>query len=376
MKPQRWDIFCQVIDNFGDIGVCWRLSTDLAARGVQVRLWVDDPSALAWMAPQGCPGVELRPWTQPLDLQLLQKLEPSDVWVEAFGCEIAPEFVAACAGHTCANGQKPLWINLEYLSAESYVERSHGLPSLVRSGPAAGRQKWFFYPGFNGQTGGLLRETGLAQRQASFDPSAWLRNLWPRLEHALGSQGRQDGEQLITLFCYEPLALQAFLEQLASAPRPTRLLVTAGRATRAVQALLSDESRLQRLSDPRGQLSIAYLPALTQYDFDHLLWAADCNLVRGEDSLVRAIWAGKPLVWQIYPQHDAAHHAKLEAFLQQARMPATLQQFHRVWNGLEGGELPALDLAAWAASASAFRARLLQLPDLVTLLLDFKPKNR
>jgi hypothetical protein len=22
----HWDIFCRVIDNFGDIGVCWRLA--------------------------------------------------------------------------------------------------------------------------------------------------------------------------------------------------------------------------------------------------------------------------------------------------------------------------------------------------------------
>ena len=27
-----------------------------------MRLWVDDASALAWMAPQGCPGVQVQPW--------------------------------------------------------------------------------------------------------------------------------------------------------------------------------------------------------------------------------------------------------------------------------------------------------------------------
>ena len=51
----RWDIFCQVIDNYGDIGVCWRLAAELAARGVQVQLRIDNASALAWMAPQGAP---------------------------------------------------------------------------------------------------------------------------------------------------------------------------------------------------------------------------------------------------------------------------------------------------------------------------------
>ena len=54
-----WDVFCRVVDNFGDIGVCWRLAADLAARGQHIRLWVDDPSALTWLAPAGAPGVEL-----------------------------------------------------------------------------------------------------------------------------------------------------------------------------------------------------------------------------------------------------------------------------------------------------------------------------
>ena len=32
-QPLLWDIFCQVIDNHGDVGVCWRLARELAARG-------------------------------------------------------------------------------------------------------------------------------------------------------------------------------------------------------------------------------------------------------------------------------------------------------------------------------------------------------
>ena len=99
----RFDVFCQVIDNFGDVGVCWRLAADLAARGHAVRLWVDDASALAWMAPHGAPGVEVRPWPQaaPAD-------GPGDVVIEAFGCEIAPGFIAACAGTESAGGRNGL----------------------------------------------------------------------------------------------------------------------------------------------------------------------------------------------------------------------------------------------------------------------------
>ena len=43
-----WDIFCTVVDNYGDIGVCWRLARQLAAEhGFAVRLWVDDLASFA-----------------------------------------------------------------------------------------------------------------------------------------------------------------------------------------------------------------------------------------------------------------------------------------------------------------------------------------
>ena len=347
----RWDLFCQVIDNYGDIGVCWRLAADLGARGHAVRLGVDDASALAWMAPHGAPGVQVRPWPAeaPGD-------GPGDVVVEAFGCEIAPGFVAAIAR------RRPVWINLEYLSAESYVERCHRLPSPLMSGPGAGLVRWFFYPGFTPRTGGLLREGGLAERQRAFDRQGWRarRGIAP---HALA----------VSLFCYEPPALPLLLEELR-ARGDARLLVTPGRAATAVL----NEIGLQRLPGKREQLSVSYLEPCPQSAFDEMLWACDLNFVRGEDSLVRALWAGQPFVWHIYPQHDGAHHAKLHAFLDWLQAPASLRHAHALWNGLEGlpqaPALPPLDaalLAEWGACVRAARARLLQQSDLLTQLLGF-----
>ena len=374
--PLLWDIFCRVIDNHGDLGVCWRLSCDLAARGQQVRLWVDDASALQWMAPgalQGeVPGVRVLPWTQPIDPALLASLPASNVWVEAFGCEIAPEFIAACACPSSAGGRfdstsMPTWINLEYLSAEPWVERMHALPSPVQHGPAAGRTKWFFYPGFTRHAGGLLREQDLAARQQAFDGAAWLQ--------AQGIDAR--GERIASLFCYEPPPLGALLRQLDTATTPTHLLVTAGRAARAVARCLEDENDLQRLSGQREQLSLSYLPHLTQRAYDELLWACDVNFVRGEDSLVRALWAGAPLVWHIYPQpEDDAHHAKLGAFLDWLQAPASLRRFHHVWNGIEAGPLPEIDLPGWRACVQAARQRLLEQPDLGTQLIGFVAQKR
>ena len=134
----RWDIFCKVIDNHGDVGVCWRLARALAGGGDQVRLWIDDDSALAWMAPGGCPGVVVLPWNDnaiPPE-QLAPEVAP-DVLIEAFGCEPAANVVAQFAQARARDGRKRCWINLEYLSAEAYVERLHGLPSPVLRGPGS-----------------------------------------------------------------------------------------------------------------------------------------------------------------------------------------------------------------------------------------------
>lgn len=378
----RWDIFCRLIDNLGDLGVCWRLAARLAERGQQVRLWVDQPDALAWMAPEAerPPGLRLLHWTTPLAPALLDSLGRSAVWVEAFGCEMPPEFIARQRARRAgvslgdagaeASGPAPVWINLEYLSAEPYVARCHGLPSPVFSGPGAGLTKHFFYPGFTAGTGGLPRPPwagapmpGPAERQA------WL------TRHGIP----WGGERLVSLFCYEPQALGEALARLGR--EPTRLLVTAGRASAAVQAWANDQSGHQPLPGKESLLSISYLPTLPQGEFDQLLRVCDLNFVRGEDSLVQALWAARPFVWQLYPQDDQAHHAKLQAFLDWLQPPPDLARFHRCWNGLPEAEpgptdLPAPDLAGWGQAAQAARQRLLAQDELLVQLLRFVSEKR
>lgn len=363
----RWDIFCRVIDNHGDLGVCWRLCADLAQRGHSVRLWVDDASALAWMAPQGCAGVTVHAWPDDATLQALSQnaaFAVGDVVIETFGCEL-PEAVQALM----AKGTPPVWINLEYLSAEGYVARSHGLASPVMSGPARGMTKWFFFPGFTHETGGLLREPDLPARQAAFQRQAWLSAL--PLDKPIAAN-----EQLISLFCYEPAALRELLTQLSQADAPTRLLVAQGRPNAAIAAATQ---ALHMPSSGAGQLHISQLPYLSQTDFDHLLWACDFNLVRGEDSLVRALWAGKPFAWHIYPQDDLAHHDKLHAFEAALDMPADLIKFHAVWNGLETGPIPALTRTViddWRSWSHQTQQRLQAQTDLTSQLLSFVAQKR
>ena len=348
-----WDVFCRVVDNWGDIGVGWRFACDVASRGERVRLWIDDPSALAWMAPDGAAGVEVIEWHAATPLR-----EPGDVVVELFGCDPPPAFV-----ERMRRAKPPLWIDLEYLSAEPYVERSHGLPSPQQAGPGAGLTRWFFYPGFTAATGGLIRERGVPDARRCFDRDAWF------AAHGIVPRA---GEQVVSLFCYDNAALPALLEALARTP--TLLLVTPDHAARQVRAVLGTASA-------RGALRVHWLPWLTQPGYDRLLWACDLNFVRGEDSFVRAQWAARPFVWHIYPTDDNAHWVKLAAFL--ARYTAGMDRAHAVkvtalWEAWNGGEAlarawPAFDAALPVAAAHAeeWAARLALRPDLATQLVRF-----
>ena len=363
------DIFCKVIDNYGDIGVCWRLCKQLAARGETVRLITDDASALEWMTPIRPRLVEIITWDQS------EKIErPADLVIESFGCEL-PDFYIAKMARQATLGKASRWVNLEYLTAERYAEECHLLPSPVMQGTGKGLTKIFFYPGFTNKTGGLLREPNLHERRAAFNKTSWLK--------AQGIEWRREhDERIVSLFCYEPSALSALLAELQSSDQSTLLLVTAGRASQAVQAVQADIAS-QAPSD--RALRIQYLPYLTQDDYDHLLWASDFNFVRGEDSLVRAIWSGKPFVWQIYPQDDDAHHVKLEAFLDayledaDAGAGTQIRAAHRLWNDMDTSQnRPAshilYGLHEWRMVSKARRDAWLELPNLAVQLSNHLAK--
>ncbi len=345
-----WDVFCRVIDNFGDIGVCWRLSAQLAVRGDTVRLWVDDPAPLDWMAPQGAAGVTVARWSGDTAWP-----EPADAVIEAFGCDLPEPFMQRMAQRH-ALGCAPVWINLEYLSAEPYVARSHRLWSPQLAGPGAGMRKQFFYPGFTADTGGLLREPDLMLRQSRFDARAW------RAAHDLYAE---DGERIVSLFCYDGAPLRDLIGALAS--QPTVLVATHCISSRMAADLLGPTLRA-------GALRAVSLPAVAQTEFDHLLWACDINYVRGEDSFVRAISAGRPFVWHIYPQADDAHARKLHAFnalyLREAapEFATHYAALSNRWNGLAQAAIALPAVTPWRAHAAYWREQLLGQTDLVTQL--------
>jgi uncharacterized repeat protein (TIGR03837 family) len=360
----KWDIFCHVIDNLGDLGICWRLGADLARRGHQVRLWVDESSALDWMAPGLHPAVQVIGWHAGYPRAAGDPEDLGDVVVAAFSCELDAATLASL-GARARDGRPCLWINLEYLSAEGYSERTHGTAAPVLSGPATGAPRLAYYPGFTAATGGLLREPRLLEHQAAFDRAKWL------ARHGID----WNGETLLSMFCYESPLLVRLIEDLAQGEHQTLLLVCAGRGAQAVRSVLAKAPNTLQIMRI-GNLTMHFLPPLPQTGYDRLLWSCDLNFVRGEDSLVRAIWAGQAFVWHIYPQQDMAHRTKLNALMERMQAPQTLRHFTEHWNGLDAGIDQALgagnpipELAQWKAANRAWREALLKQTDLASQLI-------
>lgn len=322
-----WDLFCSVVDNFGDIGVCWRLARQLAAEhGICVRLWVDDLRSAVRLVPgldvgrasQSIDGVEIRRWETPF-----ASAEPGPVVLAAFACRLPEVFTEAMARRI----PRPLWINLEYLSAEDWVVGCHGLPSPHPRLPLV---EHFFFPGFDRRTGGLLREADYAARRAAFSAEAF--------RSALGLAPRVPDELCVSLFAYENAGLAQLLDCWSRATHPVTCLVPEGRVLASVAGVFGGGALEvgQRLH--RGALTIQVLPFVEQRRYDELLWACDLNFVRGEDSFVRAQWAGQPFVWHIYPQDEDAHLVKLDAFMERfcngldAAAADAFAAFWRAWN--------------------------------------------
>ncbi|MBP5945281.1 MULTISPECIES: elongation factor P maturation arginine rhamnosyltransferase EarP [Pseudomonas] len=329
----RWDIFCTVVDNYGDIGVTWRLARQLVAEhSLAVRLWVDDLRAFERICPeidinaaqQWQQGVEVRHWPSewlPIDA--------ADVVIAAFACQLPSAYMDVMAERE----KPPLWLNLDYLSAEDWVTGCHGLPSVKYKSV----QKIFFFPGFRPGTGGLLRERGLLEQRRQFqrDDQAQRQFL-----QGLGIERAPDA-QLISLFAYENAGLASWLDVLAAGATPTHLLVPEGRILGDVARWLGVETLTVGAIEVRQALTVQVLPFVRQDQYDHLLWCCDFNAVRGEDSFVRAQWAGRPMLWHIYQQDEDIHLDKLDAFLAlytKGLSPAAAQAMNGLWQAWSAGQ--------------------------------------
>jgi uncharacterized repeat protein (TIGR03837 family) len=380
-SPLTLAIFCKVVDNYGDIGICWRLARQFhGEHGVAVTLWVDDLASFRRICPevdvaaaaQRVQGVTVRHWRgqdedfAPGDID--------DIVIEFFACDIPPRYIEAMAQRT----PRPVWLNLEGLTAEDWVEGCHRLPSMH---PRLKLTKHFFFPGFTAQTGGLLREAGLEEERKRFlgDPGqvrGFLRDL--------GLPDAEVDSLKVSLFCYPHAPVAELFAAWQSGNEKLTCLVPEGVAAQAVEAFLGAPP-IAGAAATRGALSVRVLPFVPQPDYDRLLWACDLNFVRGEDSWVRAQWAGKPFVWHIYPQDENLHHKKLRAFLDRyAPDIGSLQDLMLHWNAALATEAdwPVLwsalqaDRARIEMRSEEWQGRMLANGDLASNLLAFSASLR
>src|SRR5687768_1705851 len=377
--PQRLDVFCRVVDNLGDAGVALRLSRQLVhEHAIDVTLWIDDVGRLSLIASgvdqhradQRHAGIRVRRWP---DAALPADATMPDVVVEAFGCGLPAPYLDAME----RVARPPVWVNLEYLSAEAWVDDVHALPSPH---PRRALQRWFLFPGFSARSGGLLREKDLFASRDGFQRDAQSRvQPWT----SLGLPEPPPDALHVSLFCYANPAIDTLLETWRDEKVAIACLMPHGVAGAAVARVLGGDAAAPGQARRVGSLTLGIAPFVDQPAFDRRLWASDLNIGRGEDSFVRAQWAARPFVWHIYPQAERAHVAKLAAFLD--RYAADVPQDARAplvafWSAFNDGNGPAT-ASAWPAlrdalpmlrgHALAWSTRLAEQPDLATQLVDF-----
>ena len=367
LPPLTCDIFCRVVDNYGDIGVAWRLARQLAGeQGATVRLIVGDLASFHKLVPrvrpglpeQAVDGVTVVAWSEPFTPATFS--EPAELVVEAFACELPGAYLEQMVHR--APG--PVWINLEYLSAEAWVAEHHLLPSPH---PFLPLTRFFFFPGFTAATGGLIREKDLFARRD------------------LIAMRNAETDLRVLVFGYDHAPAEALFSAMAQTGKSVICQVAEGGLSAKLQHWQA--SQANNAPEAAPMLAFQAIPFVPQAEFDALLWQHDILFVRGEDSFVRAQWAAKPFVWQAYPQSDRAHLVKMNAFLDlycdglSAAAENAVRELWQSWND----PLPDAVGPAWAqfiaqlpalnAHARRWSKHLSESPDLAANLLKFYRKN-
>lgn len=292
-SPIVCHLTCKVIDFFGDIGVAWRIAKQLKIDfNIEVHLLVDDlvttkrliPSIDLSLQKQTINGINICHCDFNEDSTSLPP--PPDFVFNLFNIDLPHSY------KTLIKRKKSKYIVIEYLSAEPWVDNFHLKPSID---PQSGLIKTYFYPGFTNQTGGLIREKGLFLCREVFDQS--------RRKKLIQSLGGDPNLYSISLFYYPIQKIEVFLDVIDHINKPAQFFIP--------QYLFD----LLKLKNNYQFIHIIPYPFLNHDDFDNLLWSCDLNFVRGEDSWTRAIWAGKPFIWQPYIQENNIHLIKLKAFL-------------------------------------------------------------
>jgi uncharacterized repeat protein (TIGR03837 family) len=342
----RWDIFCQIVDNYGDAGICWRLARSLSSlHGQEVRIFCNDLPTLNLLASGSNEAlshkIDLQPWEASYN-NARHPVQTPDVVIEAFACDLPERYLAGLF----VAPVKPIIINLEYLSAEPWISEFHAKASPQSHGIS----KYFFFPGFQDDVGGLLLDPIPPEgaQVAHLIPKS-LKLIWLKL---------RPGTKRISIFCYPGAPLSKWLEDLGALGENVDVLLTHGHA----ELLNLPGEKAIHLP---ANIQLLSMPFVSQDEYDWVLSQCDFNIVRGEDSFIRAQLAGQPFIWHIYPQEDSAHEVKLAAFLdlylENASQELRLATIAAMTWAMPSQWLQSLD--AWHSHSIAWRAHILKKQD-------------
>lgn len=387
MELKTLDIFCEIIDNYGDIGVVYRTAKELQKIFPESKIRVflnrlDEfkkiNSQVIDLPSQNIDGIEYITFDYLRDNA--NELLTAQVIIEAFGCQIPEEYMEI------AYDNSELLINLEYLSAEDWIEDFHLQSSPLGRGKL---KKVFFMPGFTEKSGGVIADSNYLERiqrvleNKEFYEKKYLSDIEDRENKIVG-----------TLFSYEK-NFTPLLEDLKKLDKDVVILAMGEKTQDSLRKILKNFSIEDfRNSLKYGKIEIRFLNFLNQEEYEELINIVDFNFVRGEDSFIRAVLTGKPYMWHIYCQEEYAHMDKIEGFLDKYRRVIenfsdedfllNMEKFFKDYNfrkenSLELGKESYLyffeNLAKIEKYNTIFRDFLIQKCNLINKLKDFIEKH-
>ena len=306
MKVNSIDIFCEIIDNFGDIGVVYRISKELKKifQNVRIRIVLNRLEEFKAINKkvkdtdyQEIDGLICV--TEKYVKENIETFGVSDVFIEAFGCNVSEEYVKQ------AKENSKLWINLEYLSGEKWIEDFHLCESLIDSKTL---KKIFFMPGFSEKSGGVIIDSGFLERMKYGKENR--DEVFKKYFKDFDLKDKFIG----TVFSYEK-NFENLLETLKNYEKETVLLLMGEKTQKSFSEILKknlieDYGNIVKY----GKITMIYSDFFSQEEYEEIISASDFNFTRGEDSFVRGIILGKPFMWHIYLQEEKAHMDKIKAF--------------------------------------------------------------
>ena len=285
MEINSIDIFCEVIDNYGDVGVAYRLAREFKRiyPHKRLRFFINKTEEINLIKKSN--DIEIIAYKD------ISKIKNSaDLILETFACEIPKEYIDK------ALRSSKFIINLEYFSAEDWVDDFH----LQESFLGGSLKKYFFIPGLSKKSGGILLDNEFLERKKQVEENR---------EYYLEKFKIKEKYDLIgSVFSYEK-NFDSLINELKKLDKKVLLLILSEKTQKNFIKYFDNSNNYDKIKAVK-------LPFFTYDKYEELLSLCDFNLVRGEDSFVRALLLGKPFLWHIYPQEENIHIQKLNSFLE------------------------------------------------------------